>query len=385
MKFDCLGVLYRKEMLDFLRDKRTIISMFVAPIIFMPVSMIGTSMYLSKQRDTAKVQRYTIALHENKAVAGLSEALTKAGFTVKQVADARGAADSKTADFGVDASESSVTIYADLSEITAQVAKARVRDALDQLRRQRVRDDLKALNIPEKILSPFRIEDVNLAHPRKMTGSILGSMLGFILMIIMFNGAMYAAVDMTAGEKERHTMEMLLSSAASREEIVAGKMLASVTTSFFSAVLTFASFVAGFVYMGNSNTDFGNAMQFPTDAATLSLIALAIIPMCVLAAGVAVALATPAKSVREATSYLTLILFIPMMLGGFTFLPGMEKNAMLDAIPVANFMRLIRQVLLGEWSWLHFSGTLAANAMWAALAAATAIRNFRNESILFRA
>jgi sodium transport system permease protein len=384
MKFDCIGILYRKEMLDFLRDRRTIISMFVAPIVLMPVSMIGTTTYLAKQRETAKVKRYTVGLHENAPTVSVSEALSNAGLTVKRVADAREAAESKKTDFALDVTGPSVTIYADLSEMTAQVAKARIKDALDGLRRQRIRDDLKALNVRESILTPFKIEDVNLAKPRKMTGSILGSMLGFVLMIIMFNGAMYAAVDMTAGEKERRTMEMLLSSAASREEIVVGKILASVTTSFLSAVLTFASFVAGFMYMGHANADIGKELQFPTDPATLSLIALSIVPMCILAAGCAVALATPAKSVREATSYLTLVLFIPMMLGASTFLPGIEHRAIVDLIPVGNFMRLIRQLLLGEWSWMHFGTTLGINVLYAAIAAATAIRQFRNESILFR-
>ena len=206
MKFDCIGILYRKEMLDFLRDKRTIISMFVAPIILMPVSMIATTTYMSKQRETAKVHRYTVGLHQSAPAVSVSSALSNAGLSVKNVADARRAAESKQTDFGLDVTGSAVTIYADLSEMTAQVAKSRIKDAVDGLRRQRIRADLKALNIRESILTPFNIEDVNLAKPRKMTGSVLGSMLGVVLMIIMFNGAMYAAVDMTAGEKERRTM-----------------------------------------------------------------------------------------------------------------------------------------------------------------------------------
>src|SRR5690242_15477561 len=131
MKFDCIGILYRKEMTDFLRDRRTIISMFVAPIVLMPISMVGTGTYMARQRDTAKVKRYTVGLHENAPVASVSDALAKAGFTVSKVQDAREAAESKKTDFAIDASGPEVTIYADLSEMTAQVAKGRIRDALD--------------------------------------------------------------------------------------------------------------------------------------------------------------------------------------------------------------------------------------------------------------
>src|SRR4029453_14071863 len=95
----------------------------------------------------------------------------------------------------------------------------------------------------------------------------------------------------------------------------------------------------------------GREIAFPTDPASLLLLALLIIPVALMAASIAVAAATPAKSTREAMSYLTPGMFVVMFLGMVTFLPNAESIVFISAIPFANFSQVLLELLSGEVSW----------------------------------
>ena len=379
-------IILRKELTDLFRDRRTLISMLIVPMLIGPAFTAGISWYLGRSRQAAKVERYRIGLTERTIVTGLHDALTQAGFLVQKTDDPRAAAQGKQVDFGVlvsgPAAGPSVQIFSDNSEMKVQMATRRVTDALERLRNAQVKSELDRRQIPAEILTPFSIDPINIAQARKMTGATLGTMLGFVLLIFLFNGAMYSAVDMTAGEKERRTLEMLLSSAATRQEIVLGKVSTSIITAFGTALLSIGSYAVAFALSGTVSS---SGLVFPTDAVTLSLISLSIFPIAVLSASIAVAMATPAKSAREAMTYLTPILFVVMFLGMSTMMPEVQANAMVCLVPVANFARMLRQLMLGEWSWMQYLATVAANIVYAAMAILFAVRKFQNERILFRA
>ena len=377
-----VALLFRKEFIDLLRDKRTLISMILAPMLIGPGLTTGLNYYLSKSREAAKVERYRVGIEERVSLAGLKEALGQQGLAVSTVANGRASAEAKQIDFGVVVSGAStapkVEVFSDNSELKIQMATRRVTDVIERMRDARVKADLQARQVPASILDPFTIRAVNIAQPRKMTGSTLGTMLAFVLLIFLFNGAMYAAVDMTAGEKERRTLEMLLSSAASREEIVCGKVLMAIVTALTTAFFSIASYAVAFALTGR------NEISLPVDGATLSLLGLSVIPIAVFAAAMSVAMATPAKSSREAMSYLTPVLFLIMFLAISTLLPEMQKNPLASLIPIANFARMLRQLLVGEWSLGQYVLTFAANLFYAGLAITFAAHKFRDERVLFR-
>jgi sodium transport system permease protein len=263
------------------------------------------------------------------------------------------------------------------------MAQGRIREALTKLRDGMVMTELRRRQVPSDVLIPFRIEAVNVAQGRKMTGAMLGGMIGFGLLIFLFNGAMYAAVDTTAGEKERRTLEILLASPAGRDDIVAAKVSTAVTSAVVTGTLSFLSYVAAFASMGSSSGDMAE-LAFPSDMTTIALMILAMVPVAILAAALAVAMATPARSTREAMSYLTPGLFLVMFLGATSFLPGMQQIAGVSAIPVANFASMVRSLMQGEWSWFQYGLTFGANAVYASLAVLFAVSKFRDERILLR-
>jgi sodium transport system permease protein len=220
-----------------------------------------------------------------------------------------------------------------------------------------------------------------------MSGMFIGTMLGYMFVTFMLMGAMYPAIDMTAGEKERRTMEMLLSSPAGRVEIVLGKILVAITASLTTSVLTIISFGVSF-FFGMKGIRSGRQpqliMEIPLDAKTFVLIFASMIPMAVLSATLMIAIATMAKSYKEAQSYITPLLLVAIIPAMVSLLPGVKLNAWMALIPIVNFSQLIKELMLGDWSWIGFTLTLLSNLIYAAIAFTGAVMVFKNERILFR-
>jgi sodium transport system permease protein len=219
-----------------------------------------------------------------------------------------------------------------------------------------------------------------------MSGFIWGRVLGYLVLLLMFTGGMYPAIDMTAGEKERRTLEVFLSSPASRREIVMGKILAVMTATISTALLSMGSLVYSLRYGGMARSKemkemLGGASM---DAGTFGMVLLTLLPMAVLAASAMIAIAIFARSFKEGQSYLTplvMLVVFPAAIGG---LPGLDLTPALALIPVFNASQLIKQILLGEFSTQLFAITLAANLTYAAIAFFVAVRIFEDESVLFR-
>ena len=385
MNASAVAILFRKELIDLLRDRRTLVSLVLVPMLVGPVMMTVMNLYVKRNQRQAKVERYKVGLRENVSIPGLRSALAAAGLAVVNSETPRADVESNAVTFGIeitsDAERPKVRFYSDNSEMAANMARSRVSEAIDKVWRERLRNELARRNIPESVLQPFERESVNVAPPRRMTGAFVGRLLGFLMLIFLFNGAMFAAVDMTAGEKERRTLEILLASAAGRVEIVTAKVLMALLTSFGTTVLSLSSYAFAFAQFERGGS---SGMAFPTDPFTVALLAMLILPVAVVAASISVAAATPAKSTREAMSYLTPGLFIVMFLGMTTFVTDNKATPAISVVPFANFAQMLRDVLSGEWSWEHYALTLASNLAYSALAIAWAVRSFTSEKILFR-
>lgn len=391
MRLNILKAIYKKEMVDLIRDRRTLISMVVVPVLVIPLMIMVMTRVTASMSQKSKDDAKSLTVDVHAADPEVAEALKKAGIHVSEKgADARASVEKKDASVGVAEIAGAtpvIQVFADESSGSSRALADRVRIALNELKDQRIRQKLQASGVPESVLTPFQVRRVNVAPERKMAGMIWGTMLGYMLLLLMFSGGMYPVIDMTAGEKERKTMETLLSSPAGRNEIVLGKILAAMTAIGLTAALTLTSLV---VSVRSNRTDSADPdmkvmmQSFPLDAHTLSLIALTMLPVVIFAASVMIAIAIHARSFKEGTSYLTPLIFLvifPALLGG---LPGMELTPALCLIPVFNASMLIRAIMLGEFHVSAFLITFAANFTYAAIAFWIAKQRFENEAVLFR-
>ena len=391
MRFEIVKAIYKKELLDLVRDRRTLISMIAVPVLVFPLLMVVGSRVVRSMDQKSKDEAKTMTVAVRAANPEIAAAVRKAGLLVTEEAgDVRSRVESKKSIAAVEEIPGPVPmlqVYADEANPPSRGTADTIRAALGELKAERVRRSLRSSGIAESVLTPFQVKRVNVAPPRKMAGMVWGTMLGYLLLLTMFTGGMYPVIDMTAGEKERKTLETFLASPAGRDEIVLGKILAAMTAIAITAALTLTSVVASVRNMraGAGNEEMKAMLNtMPLDSNTMGLIALTLIPLIVFSASAMMAIAIHARSFKEGSSYLQplmLAVIFPALLGG---MPGMELTPAMCLIPIFNASQLIRAIMLGEFSMSAFGITFAANMVYAAIAFVIARRRFEDEGVLFR-
>jgi sodium transport system permease protein len=392
MNFRIVRTIYAKEMLDMLRDRRALISMIVVPIVAIPG--IFTVMHYFTENLGKKAQEESARIGASAKInqPAIREALKNAGFDLVPVSNPRTAVESKSVAAALDedrgpANEDRIVIFEDRTREASSMAAERIRSTLERLKLDQVKGSLRGLGVSERVLNPFSVTSSNVAPEKKMAGFILGSVLGYAVLLLMFTGGMYPAIDMTAGEKERHTLEPLLASPASREEIILGKILTTTTASFLTALLTIGSLLVSMQYLGlgQGGPEMENLVsRAAPDAGTVLLVLLTLLPTALFAASVMTAIALFARGFKEAQSMLTPVVMAVVVPAVVTLLPGLELNVGLALIPIFNVSQLIKEIILGEYSRWSFLTAFLSNVVYASVAFWVSVRIFKNESVLFR-
>ena len=142
--------------------------------------------------------------------------------------------------------EETVKIYTYGGELKSSLAADKIEKHLKDYRDTVVKDRLAAKNLPATVLKPFDIKQQNVAPPEKVGGAAIGGLIGYMVILLCMTGAMYPAMDLTAGEKERGTMETILSSPVSRKDLVLGKFSLVLSASLATAALSVISMGVSF-------------------------------------------------------------------------------------------------------------------------------------------
>jgi sodium transport system permease protein len=261
-------------------------------------------------------------------------------------------------------------------------AHNRLDAALQRWREESGKSNLLAGGVPLAAARPFELQSTDVAEDTAYHKAALWSkILPVMLLIWAMTGAFYPAVDLCAGEKERGTLETLLSSPAERSEIVLGKLLTVMVFSMATAVLNLVSMgVAGWLILGHS-PEFGP----PPPLAPLWL-ALALVPIAALYSALCLALAALARSTREGQYYLVPLLLVTMPLAVVPMTPGVELTLGNSLIPVTGLVLLLRDTIEGSyWRALQYLPVVLGVTLAACvLAVRWAVDQFNSESVLFR-
>lgn len=268
----------------------------------------------------------------------------------------------------------------------SQIAYARVSDVLHRWTEQIVARKLAERGVPPSAAKPFELSSADVAVERGHVGAAAWSkILPVLLLVWALTGAFYPAIDLCAGEKERGTLETLLSSPAQRSEIVVGKLATIMLFSAVTAVLNLLSIgLTGWLLvakLAKVSPAFG-----PPPAMAAVWLALALVPISALFSALSLALAAFARSTKEGQYYLMPLLLVTMPLAVLSIAPGVELNLGNSLIPVTGIVLLLRSVLEGNyWQAAHFAAPVGAVTLAACLLAVRwAVEQFNSESVLFR-
>jgi len=281
-----------------------------------------------------------------------------------------------------------VKIYYYEGEMKSSFGVDRIEKFLKDYRDQVVKERLAAKNVPTSVLTPFEIHQENVAPPEKVSGATVGGFIGYMVVLLCMTGAMYPAIELTAGEKERGTMETILSSPISRMNLVLGKFLLVLSAALATAALSVMSMGISFAALRHFSLTSGRGeaagllLQLgPKAVASIFLMAL---PMAVLFSAVLMTIALFAKSHKEAQSYLTPMTFLVVIPAVASLLPGVELTPKLAFIPILNTSLVCKEIMTGTYHWNAIALIFVSTCAYAAGALFLAFKTFQRESVLFR-
>ncbi len=227
---------------------------------------------------------------------------------------------------------------------------------------------LIARGVSPIVAQPLRVGDRDVATPESGF-DLAQQLLPYLLLLLAFIGGMQLAVDATAGERERQSLEPLLATPASREAIISGKILATAAFTMLSLLMTLVMYRMAFTLMPAKQLD--TSLAVPADA--LAKLLFVVLPIVLLGASVLTALAAFARSHREAQSYLPLLIFVPMLPTLYLMVAPVKTQAWMLAVPFLGQNQLILRILRGEpvagWEWALSLGSgfvLVGLAWWLA-------------------
>ncbi|MEM9368814.1 MAG: ABC transporter permease subunit/CPBP intramembrane protease [Planctomycetota bacterium] len=437
-----IGLIYLREMRDQLRDRRTIFTIVVLPMLLYPVvgmlllqvaqftrvqpttvCFVGTEFLGDKsvtdgvgplieasERESSEsgqntspyrfaqgleVDQSVLSIHgyewaelersgdpREQAQRWVSNGVFDCVVTIDGVI---GGGPSAEADTG-----SKIDLFFHVASDPSLVARDRTMVVLNRWRGTWVRTRLATAGVDMQVLDPFAIDTIDVAPEETRQAAFWSKLLPFIMLVWAMTGAFYPAIDLVAGEKERGTLETLLCSPALREEIVWGKLGAVMTFSMLTALLNAISMVVTSssvfrqIAIAPGANPMSDAFSGPPLLPMLWLL-VALVPLSALFSALALAVAAMARSSKEGQYYLMPLMMVTLPLVLLPMLPGMTLNLGTGLIPVTGMFLLVRTLVEGQyWEACLYAPAVAFVTLLCLMAATRwARRQFESEAVLF--
>ena len=418
MKRTPVLTLYKKEIMDLLRDKKTIIIMILIPIFLYPAMMLGSLLVMQGIMKESESREYKIAMVQSdvsdkifailtddtdkyeykfQAVPYTDEEKAREDLKEKKVDLVLVSGDYTTSDsltksdkikemyntddlfkvkcYNLSSNTSSSSAYSYVSEILKAYSGKLRKEAFDKL-----------FDDSEGVLSPVDISVESISTSEQNAGSLIGMILPFILIISILTGAIYPAIDATAGERERGTLETIMTLPVKKSDIMISKFMSVSTIAVFSAFLNLLSMFAMTLYMYKTFDmqnlgfrDFDFKLFIP---AFLSLlICLPVFSM--FSSAVSLCVCIFAKSFKEANNITSPILIIFMFAAMASVLPNVELSHATAFIPVTNISLLIKSVFSLDYDYHLMLIVLLSNLVYCILLVIIMSTLFSSEEVLF--
>ncbi len=418
MKRTPVLTLYKKEIMDLLRDKKTIIIMILIPIFLYPAMMLGSLLVMQGIMKESESREYKIAMVQSdvsdkifailtddtdkyeykfQAVPYTDEEKAREDLKEKKVDLVLVSGDYTTSDsltksdkikemyntddlfkvkcYNLSSNTSSSSAYSYVAEILKAYSGKLRKEAFDKL-----------FDDSEGVLSPVDISVESISTSEQNAGSLIGMILPFILIISILTGAIYPAIDATAGERERGTLETIMTLPVKKSDIMISKFMSVSTIAVFSAFLNLLSMFAMTLYMYKTFDmqnlgfrDFDFKLFIP---AFLSLlICLPVFSM--FSSAVSLCVCIFAKSFKEANNITSPILIIFMFAAMASVLPNVELSHATAFIPVTNISLLIKSVFSLDYDYHLMLIVLLSNLVYCILLVIIMSTLFSSEEVLF--
>ncbi len=398
MNTNRMKALFKREIQDIFRDKKTLFMMVVLPLILYPLLIVVMTLIMNAVMSGQAEKTYTIGFVESdqqifdemKNIFAKEE--EEIGYRCEAVRASEKELKNQLTEEKIDAYVKADGTSYELCYLSAkndsQTAVSALKSAFD-LYRERLREENieKAGLDKDTILNPISYTNEDLSTTEESLGNIIGSIIPFLIITSILLGAIYPAIDVTAGEKERGTLETLLTLPVTNFEMIMSKFLAVSVISCVSAFLNVFSMGAAMIFlvasslssMANMNITINYGTFIPGILFTL----LVMIFFALLVTAVCMCTCVFAKSFKEANNYITPVMLIFMFGSYATMLPDLELSTQTAAIPVVNVALMIKGLFQFSYDYGLFAIVLFSNVAYSLLAVLILAKIYNSEAVLF--
>ena len=381
---------FLKELRETLRDRRTVLVMLVLPIFLYPVLMIVVQQLVLLGRRSIEEEPVSVSVRGGDPAAVSFLERDSSMKVVRADSLPLGAVQSGELDAVVEFGPvrdaalhtQSVRLLFDASHDRSRRAQGLVEDRLEAWNDSLLAGRLRTRGLPESFARPVEVADSSIASAERLGGYAIGRFLPPILIIMTLLGAFFPAIDLTAGEKERGTLETLLTTPVPAREIVAGKFLTVLATAMATATLNIVSMLLTFE-SGMFQLSRATEVDFGIPLATGALVVLLMVPLAVFFAAISLGLAVRSQSFKEAQNALTPVQFATMIPMYLPMIPGIDLTYAVALVPIGGVAVLFRDLMSGRAALGPGSVAVAAMMIYAFLALRFAAGMFGKEEVLF--
>lgn len=374
-------------------------SMIVMPMVLMPVLILGIGKFTQAQQKKIEEKTVRIGVREQNqpfikflsgqekmeiiAVEGHPKDVIKSEKADIVILLPEGVETKLQAEQNIP-----IEVYRDSTVVSSAAALSRVVTAVSSYNSGLQAKRFSERQIDPKILSGLLVVPQDVSSDQERGGFGLGLLLPLFIVMWSIIGGQYTAIDVSAGEKERRTLESLLLTPVNRLELVLGKFLAVATAAITSVVVSLASFYFAFLF------GFGNIMvasqgagqagaNFSISIVTILLLFGISLLLVLMFSAVLLSIGIFAKNFKEAQSYIGpayLIVVLPITI--LNIVPNFKPALWFFVLPVANALALFKELLMGTTDWTHIGLTFISLVFYSALAIWVTTKIYQQEKVL---
>lgn len=384
-------VVVKKEFREILRDWRTLTMMLLVPALFYPGMFVAIEqLFLMGRRHlTADPVRIAVAGEAPELVRLLDARPDVQAFSTHHdpsriVLHGRVDAGAAVEAAAPDGARPRVTIYYDQASDRSRAARDALNDALREWRDTLVARSLAAHGAPPELAAPIETTETSVTPSSQRGLLLVARLLPFLLIMVTILGTFYPAIDLGAGEKERRTLEALMTAPVPASRIVAGKFVTVTLIGIVAALLNLLSMMltmrAG---LFQATKMLGLDLNIPWSA--MGLVLLTLVPLAILFGATFLGISVQAHSFKEAQSALTPVFLVGALPALLPAVPGIELTPTLAVVPVAGVSLLFRDLMAGQADLGYVVIVILANLGYALAAIHLSARAFGREEVLFGA
>ena len=388
--------LFKRELTDILRDKKTLFMMLVVPIIIYPLLIIGMIFLMSSVMNSQAEKTYLVAFDEEDELAEkiadiIENNPDKLSYKLEivQKSDCKKALEAGDIDIYVSkASDGRISLCYLSAKDRSNTALDALTDAFEIYREelQKERIDEAGLDA-DYLLNPIHYEGEDLSSTEESVGNMIGSIIPFFIVTMILLGALYPSIDVTAGEKERGTLETLLTLPITNFEMIMSKFLAVSCIACASAILNVFSMGGAMAFLVSSSMslaeDINLEIHYETFIPGILFTLVVMVFFALLVTAVCMCTCVFAKNFKEANNYVTPVMLIFMFGSYAAMIPDLELTAQTAAIPIVNVALLVEGLFQFQYNYGLFAIVLFSNVAYSLLAILILGKIYNSEAVLF--